>query len=125
MRLELFSSFIAVSLATPLTSRQVRITGKDEYWQPDVIAKMACDFTSDKLIGFTIGPQLENVVNDACAAMFPPCAYSDRVAPDIFCIQSIDWKLDRPKTSIQSANVQTRQGNKISGWDVKCECYFL
>lgn len=123
MRLGIFSSFIAASLATPLTSRQVRITGKSDSWEPDVIAKVACDTASDKIIGFYVGPQLETVVNDACAAMFPPCAYSDRVAPDTFCIQSIDWKLGGPKTSIQSANVETKQGVKISGWNVKCELY--
>ncbi|OAL45519.1 hypothetical protein IQ07DRAFT_591327 [Pyrenochaeta sp. DS3sAY3a] len=119
MRLGIFSAFIAASLATPLTSRQVRITGKSDSWEPDVVAKVACDTTSDKIIGFYVGPQLETVVNDACAAMFPPCAYSDRVAPDTFCIQSIDWKLGGPKTSIQAANVETKQGVKISGWNVK------
>lgn len=112
---------MAVTLTSPLTSRQVHITGKSAVWEPDVITKVACDKTTDKIIGFYVGPQLENVVNDVCAAMFPPCAYSDRVPPDTFCIQSIDWKLDGPKSSVQPANVETLDGDKISGWDVKCE----
>ncbi|KAL1597601.1 hypothetical protein SLS59_007298 [Nothophoma quercina] len=62
---------------------------------------------------------METVLTNACAAMMPPCAYPDRLADDIVCAQVMDWRLDGPKTSTQSANVETAEGNKISGWDVK------
>lgn len=64
---------------------------------------------------------MESVLTDACAAMMPRCAYPDRLADDIVCAQVIDWKLDGPKNSTQSANIETTEGNKISGWNVKCK----
>lgn len=63
---------------------------------------------------------MESVLTDACAAMMPPCAYPDRLPKDTVCAQVVDWRLDGPKDSTQSANVETAEGNKISGWDVKC-----
>ena len=64
---------------------------------------------------------MESVLADACAAMMPPCAYSDRLADDTVCIKTMDWRLDGPENSMQSANIETAEGNKISGWVVKCK----
>lgn len=77
---------------------------------------------SDKIIGFLVGPQMDTVLNDACAAMMPVCAYPDRAPKDTVCPQVMDWKLDGPKTSTQNANVEdAATGNKLSGWAVKCK----
>jgi hypothetical protein len=65
---------------------------------------------------------MESVLTDACAAMMPPCAYPDRLADGTVCAQVMDWRLDGPRNSTQSANVETAEGNKISGWDVKRKC---
>lgn len=64
---------------------------------------------------------MESVLADACAAMMPPCAYPDRLADDNVCAQTMDWQLDGPKDSTQSANIETVEGNKISGWATKCK----
>lgn len=64
---------------------------------------------------------MESVLTDACTAMMPPCAHPAQLADDVVCAQVMDWRLDGPKNSTQSANVETADGNKISGWDVKCK----
>ncbi|CAO2650091.1 Nn.00g013830.m01.CDS01 [Neocucurbitaria sp. VM-36] len=104
-------------LASPLTP--IILPRQSATWQPEVGTAGRCNKTSDYIIGFYVGPQLETVVNDACAAMMPPCAYQDRVSSDTFCIQTIDWPLAGVKSSVQSANVETRDGNKLSGFDVR------
>lgn len=111
----LFASAFAAPVAQSLDSRSTT----NSTWQPATGTTTSCDKTTDKIIGFYVGPQMESVLTDACAAMMPPCAYPNRLADDIVCAQVIDWHLDGPKTSTQSANVETAEGNKISGWDVK------
>lgn len=117
----LLSTLIATTVAAPLAKKQDKSTGKNPAWQPTAGTTATCNNDADKIVGFYVGPQLETVVNDACAAMLPPCAYQDRLGPNTVCIQTVDWPLDGSKSSIQSANVETKQGNKISGWDVKCK----
>ncbi len=90
-------------------------------WQPAPGTATSCNKTTDKIIGFYQGPQMETVLTNACVAMMPACAFPDQLAEDIYCIQVMDWPLDGPKNSTQNANVQTSEGNKISGWDVKCQ----
>lgn len=111
----------ATAFAAPFTHRLERREDTNPTWQPAEGSQTTCDKTSDKIIGFYVGPQIESVLTNACAAMMPPCAYPDRVASDVACTQVIDWQLDGPKTSTQSANVETLEGNKISGWNVKCK----
>lgn len=114
------STLCVAALAAPLT----QITESRAYvtstWQPVQGSKSSCDKSSGKIIGFYVGPQMEDVLTNACAAMMPACAYPSRLPNDTVCAQVVDWRLDGPKSSTQSANVETAEGNKISGWDVKC-----
>lgn len=114
------SALFATALATPLVKRQVGISGKADYWTPNPGTSSVCNKTAEEHIGFFQGPPLEYVLNNACAAMMPKCAYADRSA-DLFCIQTIDFALSGPKSTVQSVNVQNRSGNKISGWKLKCK----
>lgn len=115
----LLGTYCAAAFAAPLTPTFQSRAGTNSTWQPAEGTTTSCDKTSDKIIGFYVGPQMETVLTNACSAMMPPCAYPDRLADDIVCAQVMDWSLDGPKTSTQSANVETAEGNKISGWDVK------
>jgi hypothetical protein len=111
----------AAAFAAPVTHSLEHRTETDSSWCPAAGSKSSCDKTTDKIIGFYVGPQLETVLTDACATMMPACAYPDRLANGTMCVQVMDWPLDEPKCSTQSANVETLEGNKISGWDVKCK----
>ncbi|KAH6621883.1 hypothetical protein C7974DRAFT_456645 [Boeremia exigua] len=114
------TTLCAVALAAPLSHSSFEHRAEPtSSWQPPQGTTTSCDKASDKIIGFYVGPQMESVLTDACAAMMPRCAYPDRLADDIVCAQVIDWKLDGPKNSTQSANIETTEGNKISGWNVK------
>ncbi|KAF2133879.1 hypothetical protein P153DRAFT_280995, partial [Dothidotthia symphoricarpi CBS 119687] len=53
--------------------------------QSAVDVQITCNTDSDKIIGFYVGPQLETVLNDACAAMMLPCAYQNHLPNDTFC----------------------------------------
>lgn len=114
-----FSTLFATALAAPLTQTIKSREYSTSTWQPAQGSKSSCDKKSDKIIGFYVGPQMEDVLTNACAAMMPSCAYPDRLPKDAVCAQVVDWRLDGPKSSTQSANVETSEGNKISGWDVK------
>ncbi|UPX20152.1 uncharacterized protein EKO05_0010394 [Ascochyta rabiei] len=111
----ILGTWCAAVFAAPVTQS----SDTNSTWQPAEGTKTMCDSTSDKIIGFYVGPQMESVLTEACVAMMPPCAHQDRVANDTMCAQVTDWRLDGPKNSTQSANVETAEGNKISGWDVK------
>jgi hypothetical protein len=120
--ISIVSLFFATALAAPVTHTfNVRST-IDTTWQPATGATTLCEKTSDKIIDFNVKPKINPVLTDACASMMPPCAYQDRLADDVVCAQVLDWRLDGPKNSTQSASVKTAEGNSISGWDVKCKC---
>lgn len=90
-------------------------------WSSAPNSTVTCDATSDKIISFYVGPQLGDVLNNACAALMPDCAYPDRHL-DLMCITTYDWKLDCPMNTLQSANVESKEsGNKLSGWAVQCK----
>lgn len=110
----------AVAFAAPVAHSLETRAEVDSTWQPAEGTATSCDSASDKIIGFYVGPQIESVLTDACAAMMPPCAYPSRLPEDAVCVQVIDWRLDGPKNSTQSANIETLDGNKISGWGVRC-----
>jgi hypothetical protein len=55
----------------------------------------------------------------------PPCAYQDRVAKGTVCTATVDYPLDGPKSNTQHANVVDKDGNSISGWDIKCKALSL
>ncbi|KAF1917634.1 hypothetical protein BDU57DRAFT_493796 [Ampelomyces quisqualis] len=115
----LLGGFVVISLAGPLAQYGPSQTTNVTAWQPAPGSKTTCDKTSDKIIGFYQGPQLETVLDNACAEMMSPCAYQERLSQDIVCAQTINWNLPESVSSIQDANVETSEGKKISGWDVK------
>ena len=115
----LLTTLCAAAFAAPVIQSLEHRAGTNSTWQPAQGTMASCNETSDKIIGFYVGPQIQSVLTDACAAMMPPCAHPDRLSNDTVCAQVMDWPLDGPKSSTQSANIETLEGNKISGWDVK------
>jgi hypothetical protein len=107
-------SFFATALALP--SPQLSAPAD---WSPAPDSSVTCT-TTDKIVSFYIGPQKGAILNDACAAMMPACAYSDRLPPDTICTQTIDFTLNGPKNSTQSANIEDAEtDNKIGGYALK------
>jgi hypothetical protein len=116
------STLCVAAFAAPLTQAIEGRADITSTWQPANGSTSLCDKTSDKILGFYVGPQMESVLADACAAMMQPCAYPDRLPKGTVCPQVVNWQLNGSETSTQSACVETTEGNKISGWDVKCKC---
>lgn len=104
------------SLLSPLRAREYRSP-----WLAEPNTNAVCDHDTDKVIGLYVGPQVEEVVEKACAAMMPGCAYPDRVDDETMCPQVMDWELDGAKSDTHSANVEMIGGDKAPGWDVKCK----
>lgn len=123
----LISAFFVTALASPLSQRSydtittTATTGKIADWTPAAGTKTICDTSAGLLLSSNIEPQLENIINNACAAMMPKCAFPDRVEAGTMCIQTIDWPLDGPKTSSFTATLNSGYGNKTSGYKVQCE----
>jgi hypothetical protein len=116
------ASILATALAAPTTLiSPLRTREYSSPWQVAPDTKSACDHDTDKVLGLYVGPQVEEVVEDACVAMMPACAYADRLSEGTMCTQVVDWQLDGPKTSTQPANVEMIGGDKAPGWDVKCK----
>jgi len=109
----LLSAICATSLSAPLAQAS-ESTG----WTPAAESTITCDKTSDKTVEFSQGLLLDTVLTNACTAMMP-CAYPTRPA-NMVCTATIDLPLQEQMTSVQPANVQTSDGNKISGWNAKC-----
>ena len=118
-----FSALAATTLATPITPRQTHETGASDTWTPAANSKTTCDTTCDKFISFSQESQLETVVNNACAAIMPACAYPDRLPQDTFCTATIYYALNGPKNSTQQASVVDSSGKTIGNWDVTCKSY--
>lgn len=112
----ILSTLSAISFAAPLVKRT-----SDSTWDLAPGSKTTCDTSSDKIIGFYDGPQLETVVNDACAAMMAPCAYQERLPAGTICAQVTTWPLSDPAKRTQAADVETADGN-ISGFELQCKC---
>lgn len=117
MHFTLLLSVAATCIAAPTTLDTVV---PRQAWAPAAGTSTTC-IASDKLLGFFQGPQLDSVVNDACAGLMPPCAYQQRLNPDTFCAQTIDFSLPGPKSVVQIANVLSSDGNKISGYAAQCK----
>ncbi|KAH9878100.1 hypothetical protein J1614_003317 [Plenodomus biglobosus] len=109
---------LATALASPLALPQ---SGEDPAWEPAPGTTVTCDAKTDKYLGLYIGPQMEDVLNKACAAMMPECAFPQN-NPDLFCIATVDFPLDGPKSSVQSALVQG-PGGRLPGWKAKLAVY--
>jgi hypothetical protein len=110
----LLSALCAASLAAPLAQ-----TSDPTNWTPADGSVAQCDKTSDKNIAFFQSSDLDTVITNACAAMMP-CAYPNRPA-DMVCAGTIDIPLQGQEASVQPADIQTSEGNKISGWSAKCK----
>ncbi|KAI4910857.1 hypothetical protein J4E90_007113 [Alternaria incomplexa] len=117
----LFSAFLATALAAPLVQRQSPKTGASDSWQPASDTITTCDPTSDsdKSLSFTADPKLETILNNACAAMMPGCAYPDRIPTGTLCTATVDYPLSGEKNSIQDANVVGSDGNRITDYAVR------
>lgn len=118
----LISAIIATTFALPLEQRQTqKTTGQSDSWQAAAGTETTCDSVSEDSINFDQGFVISTVLDDACAAMMPVCAYPDRAPPDTVCTATVDFKLDGPKSTIQHANVVNATGNKIDGYGAKFE----
>ena len=119
----LFSAFLATALAAPLVQRQSPMTGASDSWQPASDTITTCDpaSDSDKLLSFTADPKLETILNNACAAMMPGCAYPDRIPTGTLCTATVDYPLSGEKNSTQDANVVGSDGNRITDYAVRCK----
>ncbi|KAI4702481.1 hypothetical protein J4E81_002845 [Alternaria sp. BMP 2799] len=117
----LFSAFLATALAAPLVQRQSPKTGASDSWQPASDTITTCDpaSDSDKLLSFTADPKLETILNNACAAMMPGCAYPDRIPTGTLCTATVDYPLNGDKNSTQDANVVGSDGNRITDMAVR------
>jgi hypothetical protein len=116
----LFGLFGVSALAFP-TFKLPRATS----WDPAADSAVTCT-TTDKVISHTSGYPLDQVLQDACVAMMPPCAYPENVGEDTVCTQTMTWGLKDAVSSVQDATVENAaNGNKLSGWDVECECSIL
>ncbi|KAI4625911.1 hypothetical protein J4E80_003045 [Alternaria sp. BMP 0032] len=116
-----FSAFLATALAAPLVQRQSPKTGASDSWQPASDTITTCDPTSDsdKSLSFTADPKLETILNNACAAMMPGCAYPDRIPTGTLCTATVDYPLNGDKNSTQDANVVGSDGNRITDYAVR------
>lgn len=117
----LFSAFLATTLAAPLVQRQSPKTGASDSWQPAPDTITTCDTDSDKSLSFTADPKLETILNDACAAMMPGCAYPDRIATGTLCTATVDYPLNGHKNSTRDANAVGSDGNRITDYAVRCK----
>ncbi|KAL6705072.1 hypothetical protein ACN47E_007331 [Coniothyrium glycines] len=113
----LLSTFAVAAFASPLAQQSPTFTGKNTSWVPVSGTQTTCDITTDKILGLDVGPQLEDILNNACAAMMPKCAYPDRAGSDTFCIQTVDWPLTEPKSSSQAASVMV--GDQLQEYKVQ------
>ncbi|KAF2185960.1 hypothetical protein K469DRAFT_631331 [Zopfia rhizophila CBS 207.26] len=109
-----FSTLVVAAIALP--APQTEPSPDSQGWKPAPNSVVTCDTTSDKIVSFYVGPQQEQVLGDACGEMMPPCASGNGDA----CPAVMDWELEGPATSTQSANVESAEnGNKMSGWAVQ------
>ncbi|KAI4639274.1 hypothetical protein J4E93_009453 [Alternaria ventricosa] len=116
----LFSAFLASALAAPLVPRQSPKTGASDSWQPAPDTITTCDEPgSDKLLSFAADPKLETILNNACAAMMPGCAYPDRIPTGTLCTATVNYPLNGHKNSTQDANVVGSDGNSITDHAVR------
>ncbi|KAF1935395.1 hypothetical protein EJ02DRAFT_507105 [Clathrospora elynae] len=115
----LLNALIATALAAPIAQQETPQSGKSDAWQPAAGTKTTCDANSDKSISFMVGPQIEDVLNNVCAAMMTGCAYQDRLPSGTICIKSIDWPLDGPKSTTRDVDVLNKDDSKIFGFNTK------
>ncbi|KAF2655443.1 hypothetical protein K491DRAFT_692905 [Lophiostoma macrostomum CBS 122681] len=88
-------------------------------WEAAPDSAVTCT-TTDKVISHTAGIQLNQVLQDACVAMMPPCAYPEQVSNDTACPEITSWALKGVVSSIRDATVENATNtNKLSGYKVE------
>ncbi|KAL5121549.1 hypothetical protein ACEQ8H_000621 [Pleosporales sp. CAS-2024a] len=116
----ILSTLTALSLASPRVQRKTaKVPSSASAWTPADGYKTTCGATSDKVIGVVPGPDLDNMVNDACSAMMPPCAYPERLPEGTMCVQTFDWPLSHPVETKQTDAIKSTQGSHESGFKVQ------
>lgn len=61
-------------------------------------------------VSFARSDPIETVINNACVAMMPECAFRDRLSNGNFCTATIDYQIDGPK-SYRPPNVEASRYN--------------
>ncbi|KAH3996788.1 hypothetical protein HBI56_131010 [Parastagonospora nodorum] len=115
----ILSTLSALTIASPLVKRQASEPDSASSWTAAPGFKTTCDTSSDKVINLSAGAELDTLINDACAAMMPPCAYQDRLPAGTACILPTTWPLSGPVESKQSAKTKSAQGSEETESKVK------
>jgi hypothetical protein len=122
----ILSTLTAISFASPLVKRDAAgVPSSTSTWQPADGYKTTCDTSSDKIIGLTAGPELDTILNDACAAMMAPCAYRERLPKDQACAQITTWPLAAPVENTQSAKIESAEGSEEGGSKLQCRSDYV
>lgn len=117
----LLSSFATLALAAPLAQSGVLPSLDNSTWAPAPGFETTCDANAQQLISLDLEPQLETVLNNACAAMMAPCAYPELLPENTVCIKTVVWPLEKAVESTQTVTVQTLEGDKSTEGKVKCK----
>lgn len=112
-----------MALAAPLAQSGIFPAIDSSTWTPEASFKTTCDTDAQQMISLDLEPQLETVLNNACAELMPPCAYQERLPKDTMCIKSVVWPLEKAAESLQTVTVQTLEGEKNTEGKVKCESH--
>jgi hypothetical protein len=70
-------------------------------------------------------PELDTILNDACAAMMAPCAYRERLPKDQACAQITTWPLAAPVENTQSAKIESTEGSEEGGSKLQCRSDYV
>lgn len=82
---------------------------------------LLCNTTTNNVLSPSFLAIASATINNACAALMPPCAYPARQPADTICVQTIDFPLSSQKSSIQSlVDIQNLLGQKVNGLGLKC-----
>ncbi|ORX94147.1 hypothetical protein BCR34DRAFT_446184, partial [Clohesyomyces aquaticus] len=87
-------------------------------WRAAAGSTVICSADPIFAMSWEQGPPLSIVLDKACAAMMPPCAYPENLSNDTVCAQVLEWELKGPVTSTQHANV-LQNHEKSSKWNIK------
>lgn len=115
--LPLALAILATAVAHPAPAYE---SGHGPAWIAAAGSTAKCESNSTLTVSFNQGPPQQTVLDNACAAMLPSCAYPERRGNDTACVQTFEYGLNAPASSIQSANV-LENGDKSLKWSVKCE----
>lgn len=119
MQLPLVLGFLAASAAaTPVRNAAV----SKMKWSPAAGTTATCDKATDKWISTTVGPeQGSDLLDHACAALMPACAYQEN-HEGLICAQTIDFAIDGTKTVQLNATVETEETlGKTTAWAANCK----